>query len=494
MSSPYLLHAEGIRKSFSGVPALLDGHLALRPGTVHALCGGNGAGKSTLLNILMGIIERDAGTVRMKGHEVTFNSPHAALKAGIAMISQELEPVPEMSVAENIYLGREPRTRLGLIDHRAMQRQTCELLASLELDLAPDAKLGNLSIADMQMVEIARAISQDAHIIIMDEPTSAIGERETELLFSAIGRLKQRGAGIIYVSHRMNELYRIADDYTIMRDGTFIESGAMADIDRHRLITTVLGKELDEEYAKFNRPGDNTLLEVDGYGRGSAFQQVSLHLKCGEILGIFGLMGSGRSEFLDALFGAAPADHGEARLEGSPYHPRHPGDAMRAGFAYVTEDRKGSGLVMDASIKRNVTLASIADVAHAGLINESRENLATRPFIDRLHIKASSVDMPVRQMSGGNQQKVVLAKWLQTNPRILMLDEPTRGVDVGAKREIYAFMSEFAQDDRAILMTSSEIPEVLGMSDRVLVFRKGRISGELSGSELTQENLVRLSS
>lgn len=494
MPPPLLLHAEGITKAFSGVPALVDGRLALRAGTVHALCGGNGAGKSTLLNILMGILKRDAGTVRMEGREVRFDSPHDALSAGIAIISQELEPVPDMSVAENIYLGREPRRRFGLIDHRTMREQAAELLASLELDLAPDAKLGSLSIADMQMVEIARAISRDARVIIMDEPTSAIGERETELLFAAIERLKARDTGIIYVSHRMNELYRIADDYTIMRDGAYIESGAMASIDRHHLITTVLGKELDEEFAKFNAPGDKTLLEVDGYGRDDAFQDVSLHLRSGEILGIFGLMGSGRSEFLDALFGAVPANQGEARLDGNHYRPRRPADAMRAGFAYVTEDRKGSGLVMDASIKRNVTLASIPEVARSGLISEPSENRATLPFVDKLQIKASSVDMPVQQMSGGNQQKVVLAKWLQTDPRILMLDEPTRGVDVGAKREIYAFMSEFARDDRAIIMTSSEIPEVLGMSDRVIVFRKGRVSGELSGDELTQENLVRLSS
>lgn len=493
MSIP-LLHAEGIAKSFSGVPALTNGQLSLRAGTVHALCGGNGAGKSTLLNVLMGILQRDAGYVQIDGREVNFHSPHDALDAGIAMISQELEPVPDMTVAENIFLGREPRLMGALVDHRRMRLLAEQLLSELELDLPANARLGSLSIADMQMVEIARAISRDARVIIMDEPTSAIGERETELLFAAVERLKARGTGIIYVSHRMNELYRIADDYTIMRDGTFIETGAMADIDRHRLITTVLGKELDEEYAKYNRPGTDTLLEVDDYGRGKDFEQVSLDLKAGEILGIFGLMGSGRSEFLDALFGAAPAERGNARLRGAPFQPREPGDAMRAGIAYVTEDRKGSGLVMDASIKRNVTLASIPDVARNSLIHEGMEDAIATPFVERLQIKASSLDMPVKQMSGGNQQKVVLAKWLQTQPSILLLDEPTRGVDVGAKREIYAFMSEFARNDRAIIMTSSEIPEVLGMSDRVIVFRKGRISGELHGDQLTQENLVRLSS
>tara|TARA_R110000751_G_scaffold137873_1_gene241428 strand:+ start:841 stop:2325 length:1485 start_codon:yes stop_codon:yes gene_type:complete len=494
MSSSILLHAKGITKSFSGVPALIDGQLALQAGTVHALCGGNGAGKSTLLNILMGILKFDSGTVMMDDRKIHFDSPQDALKAGIAMISQELEPVPEMSVAENIYLGREPRHYFGLIDRRTMYEQAAELLEALELGLSPEAKVGSLSIADMQMVEIARAISRDARVIIMDEPTSAIGEQETELLFKAIERLKARGTGIIYVSHRMNELFRIADEYTIMRDGAHIESGAMPEIDRHRLITTVLGKELNEEFTKTNAPSDNTLLEIDGYSRASDFQDISLHLKSGEILGIFGLMGSGRSEFLNALFGVTPVDQGEAMLDGKHYQPRHPADAMRAGFAYVTEDRKGSGLVMDASIKRNITLASIPGVSHLGFINEPRENLATVPFIDKLQIKANSMDMPVKQMSGGNQQKVVLAKWLQTDPRILLLDEPTRGVDVGAKREIYAFMSKFAQGDRAIIMTSSEIPEILGTSDRVIVFRKGRVSGVLSGDDLTQENLVRLSS
>lgn len=494
MSSSLLLQAESITKSFSGVPALINGQLALRAGTVHALCGGNGAGKSTLLNILMGILKLDSGTVRMDGREIHFNSPQDALKAGIAIISQELEPVPEMSVAENIYLGREPRHYFGIIDKRTMHEQAAELLGSLELGLSPETKLGSLSIADMQMVEIARAISRNARVIIMDEPTSAIGEHETELLFKAIKRLKARGTGIIYVSHRMNELFRIADEYTIMRDGAHIESGIMADINRHRLITAVLGKELSEEFAKTNVPSDDILLEIDGYSRGEAFQDISLHLKTGEVLGIFGLMGSGRSEFLDALFGATPVDQGEARLDGKHYQPRHPVDAMRAGFAYVTEDRKGSGLVMDASIKRNITLASIPDVAQFGFINEPRENRAALPFIDKLQIKASSIDMPVKKMSGGNQQKVVLAKWLQTDPRILLLDEPTRGVDVGAKREIYAFMSKFAQGDHAIIMTSSEIPEILGTSDRIVVFRKGRVSGVLSGDDLTQENLVKLSS
>lgn len=494
MSSPTLLHAEGITKSFSGVPALTDGRLALRAGTVHALCGGNGAGKSTLLNILMGILKRDSGTVMMDDNEVHFDNPHEALKAGVAIISQELEPVPEMNVAENIYLGREPRRHFGLIDHHAMHDQAAELLRSLELGLSPKTKLGDLSIADIQMVEIARAISQDARVIIMDEPTSAIGEHETELLFKAIERLKARGTGIIYVSHRMNELFRIADEYTIMRDGAYIESGDMVEINRHHLITTILGKELKEEFAKFNEPSENILLEIEGYSRESAFQDISLHLKSGEILGIFGLMGSGRSEFLDALFGDTPVNKGTARINGKNYQPHHPADAMRAGFAYVTEDRKGSGLVMDASIKRNITLASIPDVARFGLINEPKENYVALPFLSKLQIKASSIDMPVKQMSGGNQQKVVLAKWLQTDPSILLLDEPTRGVDVGAKREIYAFMSKFARDGRAIIMTSSEIPEVLGMSDRVVVFRKGRVSGVLSGNDLSQENLVKLSS
>lgn len=492
MTKNILLKAEGITKTFSGVPALIDGRLKLRAGSVHALCGGNGAGKSTLLNILMGSLKRDGGIIYVDGHEVTFERPSDALSAGIAMINQELEPIPEMTVAENIYLGREPR-RLGWIDFRKMRADAQQVLSSLNLDISPNTKIGKLSIADIQMVEIAKAISQNAKIIIMDEPTSAIGDKETETLFSSIEKLKEKGTGIIYVSHRMNELYRIADEYTIMRDGTFIESASLKNVDRDHIITTILGKQLNEEYLKYNKKGEKTVLEVKNYSREKDFFDISLDLKEGEILGIFGLMGSGRSEFLDALFGANPAEKGKAYLHGKLFNPKHPIDALNAGIAYVTEDRKSKDLITSASVRRNITLASVSRISHNTIIHNRIEDDAAMPLVNQLEIKANNLDVPVKTMSGGNQQKVVFAKWLNTQPDIMLLDEPTRGVDVGAKREIYSLMSEFANEHRAIIMTSSEIPEILGMSDRVIVFRKGKISGELSGDRLTQDNLTALS-
>ncbi|PAU73961.1 sugar ABC transporter ATP-binding protein [Halomonas salipaludis] len=494
MSNNLLLEASNITKSFSGVPALENGVLRLRPGSIHALCGGNGAGKSTLLNILMGVLPRDGGSIKIEGRDVHFSSPKDALGFGISMISQELEPVPELTVAENIFLGREPKKAGFIVDYRRMFDQARDVLGELNIQIEPTVKLGSLSIAEIQMVEIAKAISQNARIIIMDEPTSAIGERETELLFEAVHKLKDRGAGIIYVSHRMNELFRIADDYTIMRDGTFVGTGSMGDIDRKYLIDTILGKELQEEFSKFNVPGEREILRVEHYTRHGEFKDISLSLKEGEILGIFGLMGSGRSEFLNTLFGINAPHDGEAWIDGAKFTPRGPRDAMDAGMAYVTEDRKGNGLLVGSSIRNNISMASVKKVSKLGLVSSRKEAKVARLQVENHQIKSSSIEMEVRHMSGGNQQKVVLAKWLQTDPNILMLDEPTRGIDVGAKREMYRFMSEFSRNGKGVIMTSSEIPEILGMSDRVIVFRKGRLAGELSGSDLNQDNLARLSS
>ncbi|MDR5904455.1 sugar ABC transporter ATP-binding protein [Franzmannia qiaohouensis] len=494
MNNNLLLEASNITKSFSGVPVLENGVLRLRSGSVHALCGGNGAGKSTLLNILMGVLPRDSGSIKIAGQDVHFSSPKDAIEIGISMISQELEPVPELTVAENIFLGREPKKAGFIVDYRRMFEQARGVLDELNIQIAPTVKLASLSIAEMQMVEIAKAISQNARIIIMDEPTSAIGERETELLFEAVHKLKSRGAGIIYVSHRMNELFRIADDYTIMRDGSFVGTGSMGDIDRKYLIDTILGKELQEEFSKFNVPGEREILRVENYTRRGEFKDISLSLKEGEILGIFGLMGSGRSEFLNTLFGINAPHDGEAWVDGVTFTPRGPRDAMDAGMAYVTEDRKGSGLLVGSSIRHNISMASVRKVSKLGLVSSRKEARVARFHVENHQIKSSSIEMEVRHMSGGNQQKVVLAKWLQTDPNILMLDEPTRGIDVGAKREMYRFMSEFSRNGKGVIMTSSEIPEILGMSDRVIVFRKGRLAGELSGSDLNQDNLARLSS
>lgn len=494
MNDVILLEAQGITKAFSGVPALKNGQLVLRAGSVHALCGGNGAGKSTFLNILMGLYTRDDGKIYVNSAPVQFTGPADALKAGISMISQELEPIPEMTVAENIYLGREPRRAGVLVNYRQMNKDCEELMNELHMNISPTALMRELSLAQIQLVEIAKAISCRSRILIMDEPTSAIGEQETEILFEAIRRLKSRGAGIIYVSHRMNELYQIADEYTIFRDGEFIESGKMAEIDRHTLVNTILGAELEEEFAKFNQLGDDMLLEVTDLSREGMFDGVSLNVREGEILGIFGLMGAGRSEFLEALFGLHHVDKGEIKMRRSLVSPKSPIDSMKVGLALVTEDRKASGLCLDASVAHNIALASLPERANSGVVKAGAEKRIVQESIKQFSIKTATAELPVRSLSGGNQQKVVLAKWMQTSPSLLLLDEPTRGVDVGAKREIYHFMSEFARDDKAIVMVSSEIPEIIGMCDRVVVFKRGKVSGELAGNEITQEQLARLAS
>lgn len=494
MNEEYLLEARSIRKSFSGVPALRDGCLRLKRGSVHALCGGNGAGKSTFLNILMGLLQRDAGDIYVDGKPVHFSGPSDALDAGISIISQELEPVPGMTVAENLYLGREPKISGFIVNYRKMFGDADKLLQDLHFDISSRTMMSELSLAQIQLVEIAKAISYNSKIIIMDEPTSAIGEKEAELLFSSIRRLQKRDTSIIYVSHRMNELYKIADEYTIFRDGQFIESGKMAEIDRRALINNILGAELEEEFTKFNLLGEKVLLDIKDYTRKTAFENISLKLHDGEILGIFGLMGAGRSEFLETLFGIFELDEGEASVNGVPFSPVSPKAAMRAGLALVTEDRKGSGLVMEGSVRANISLASLDSVSRLGVVQRAREIASVDTLVNKFKVKAASRELAVRHMSGGNQQKVVLAKWMRTDPCILLLDEPTRGVDVGAKREIYHFMSEFARDGKAIIMVSSEIPEVLGMCDRVIVFRRGKMTGELKGNALTQDNLAKLAS
>ncbi len=490
----YVLQATGIKKTFSGVVALERGELNLRKGTIHALCGGNGAGKSTFLNILMGIYARDEGEILLNGLPVRFSSPAQALKAGVSFISQELEPVPDMTVAENIYLGREPKKLSGLVvDKSLMEANTSQLLQELKFDISASSFMRELSLSQIQLVEIAKAISYDARIIIMDEPTSAIGEQEVEDLFETMHQLKDSGTSIVYVSHRMNELFRIADDYSIFRDGQFIQSGAMEDINHHELINLILGSELEEEYSKFNQLTDSPLMKVNQLEYEDAFSSIDLTLHQGEILGVFGLMGAGRSEFLETLFGIREPTQGDIELNGESYHPQSPKQAMEKGLALVTEDRKGSGLFLDASVLKNISYASLTQLSRWGVVKRNNEQKVSDEMFDRFSIKATK-DIEVKSLSGGNQQKVVLAKWMATQPQVLLLDEPTRGVDVGAKREIYQFMSQFAREGRAIILVSSEIPEILGMSDRVIVFRKGKITGELAREALSQEALSRLAS
>jgi len=489
----FLLEVEGLRKSFGGVAALRDGRFQLRAGSVHALCGGNGAGKSTFLKILMGIYKRDAGSIRRRGQEVDFSSPADALASGIAIIEQELSPVPHMTVAENIYLGREPSTRFGGIDFRSMNRAAQKLLDELEFDIRATQYMMNLSVAQMQLVEIAKALSHDAEVIFMDEPTSAIGEREAQQLFAAIRHLQAQGRGIVYVSHRLSEIFQIADSYTVFRDGSFIGAGALSEIDRPSLIRMIVGRELAEEYVKTNKPTSDVGLEVSALSCPNKIEDISFAAHKGEIFGIYGLMGSGRTEIFNCLFGLDKPSAGRIAVDGALILVSKPSDAMAHGLALVTEDRKQTGLNLSDSVRANICMASLPALSPAFAMDHAKELDASRRMREQFQIKAARDTMPVSGLSGGNQQKVVLGKWFLRNPKVLLLDEPTRGVDVGAKREIYRIICDFAEGGGTVVMISSEIDEVLGMSDRIMVMRGGKSAGIYSREETNAQSLVHLS-
>ncbi|PAA97080.1 sugar ABC transporter ATP-binding protein [Serratia fonticola] len=488
----YLLEVTGVRKSFGSVVALKNAEFCLRKGSIHALCGGNGAGKSTFLSILMGFIQPDSGDIFVNGQRCEFAHPKEALAAGIAIVQQELSAIPDLTVAENIWLGREPRS-LGFVDFKTMNQQTAALLQDLHFALSPTEKMRNLSVAEQQLVEIAKALSHsDADIIIMDEPTSAIGEEDVQKIFQAITRLAAKGKGIIYVSHRLSEIFQIADSYTIFRDGSYIHEGLLQDITREQLIEHIIGGEFESEFAKFNQPGDEVMMEVQHLCWGNKIRDISLTLKRGEILGIYGLVGSGRSEFLDLIFGIQHADSGTIQIGDRQLAKHSPQESINSGLAYVTEDRKDTGLVLCRSVKENINVASLGAISQLGMINPSQEQQRANDMIQRFNIKTPDADHIVGNLSGGNQQKVVLGRWALLDPQIMLLDEPTRGIDVGAKKEIYRFMSEFALKDKAIIMVSSELSEIIGMSDRILVFRNGMLAGELSTKNATQAELMKL--
>jgi putative xylitol transport system ATP-binding protein len=488
----YLLEVSGVRKTFGPVVALKNAEFCLRRGSIHALCGGNGAGKSTFLSILMGFIQPDGGDIFIHGQRCEFHHPRDALNAGIAIVQQELSAIPDLTVAENIWLGREPR-RLGFVDFATLNQRTTSLLNELDFKIDAREKMRNLSVAEQQLVEIAKALSHaNADIIIMDEPTSAIGEEDAQKIFQTLQQLAAKGKGIIYVSHRLSEIFQIADSYTIFRDGAYIHEGYIADITREQLIEHIIGGEYDSEFAKFNQPGEAVLLEVNNLCWRDKIKDISLQLKHGEILGIYGLVGSGRSEFLDLIFGVQHADSGTIRLGDKTLSRHSPREAIDSGIAYVTEDRKETGLVLCRSVSENINIASFADISRMGFVSEKREQARTRDMIQRFNVKTHDGEQPVGNLSGGNQQKVVLGRWALLDPEVLLLDEPTRGIDVGAKKEIYRFMSEFALQNKGIIMVSSELSEIIGMSDRILVFRDGQLAGELSATHATQAALMKL--
>lgn len=492
--SDVLLEARGVSKSFNGVSALRDGRIRLRAGSVHALCGGNGAGKSTFLNILMGLLHRDGGSIRRNDVEMNFASPGDALANGMAIITQELSPVLGMTVAENLFLGREPTFAGFIVDYRTLRKQAQALLDRLGFAIDADKTMSDLSLAQIQLVEIAKAFSYDCQVMIMDEPTSAIGERETETLFDAIRSVSAKGAGIIYVSHRLSELARIADEYTIFRDGAWVESGKIADIDHTHLVRGIVGRELIAVDKEKRPASDRVALDVDGLSRQNEFTDVCLQVRQGEILGIYGLMGSGRSEFLNCVYGLTSPDSGSIALDGRPLPPGNPCATIRAGISLVTEDRKDTGLVLTGSVRENIAMAAYPRLSTLSWIHRRRERALADEMIAKLNVKTASPELAVGSMSGGNQQKVVLAKCLSTGPTLLLCDEPTRGIDEGAKQEIYKLLDQFVRAGGAVIVVSSESPELLYLSDRIAVFKGGRIVATRDEDNLSQETLLHLAS
>ena len=486
-----LLEMRGIRKSFYGNEVLHSVDLTLEAGTVLALMGENGAGKSTMMNILVGIHKRDGGTIRIDGQEVNIESPHDAQKLGIAMIHQELSSVVEMSVADNIYLGREP-VKNGFIDYRKMYKDTEELLKNLNINLNPKTKMGKLRVADQQLVEIAKAVSQNARILIMDEPTSSITDREVENLYGIIRDLKMRKTGIIYISHKMEEVYTITDQITVLRDGASIATWNTKEATNDMVVKAMVGRELTEQYPKRKVEIGDTILELKNFTQEGVFENISFKLRRGEILGLVGLVGAGRTETMQALFGITKPDSGEVYLKGQKVEFKKPVDAIKNGLAYVTEDRKGEGLVLPMSIAHNITLPSMKELSRKIFIKQKEEKDRVGKEITDLKVKTTSPNLAVKNLSGGNQQKVVLAKWMLKNPDVIIFDEPTRGIDVGAKAEIYKLMNEFVAEGKAIIMISSELPEAMGMSDRILVLSNHKMSGELSKNEFNQKSLMKL--
>jgi len=489
-----ILEMRSIVRTFPGVKALNSVDFHLKKGTVHALMGENGAGKSTLMKCLVGINPPDSGDIILKSKKVTILNPLTALKLGIAMIYQELNPVAERSVMENIWLGREPTYgKIGFfVDHKAMFQKTKELLADLELDLNPHQKVKELSIAKMQMIEIAKAVSYNADIVIMDEPTSALTPNEVDHLFSMIRKLKQRGVSVIYISHKMEEIFRIADEVTVLRDGNKVLTRPIAEMNIGTLISAMVGRDLTEMFPKIECPIGDIRLEVRHFEVPGLLHDISFDLRRGEILGVSGLVGAGRTELMETIFGLRKKSAGELLVHGKPVQIDSPVDAIKAGMGFLTEDRRLTGIVPVLSVKVNTVLAHLDGYNGGfGFLEQRKMTKDCIEYKNKLSIKTPTIEALIQNLSGGNQQKVLVARWLLNNPDILILDEPTRGIDVGAKAEIHSIITKLASEGKSIIMVSSELPEIIGMSDRVMVVCQGRITAILDRKDLDQETIMR---
>ena len=493
--SEYLLEVSNVRKEFPGVVALDNVHLKLKRGTVHALMGENGAGKSTLMKIVAGIYTPDAGSFRLRGQEIRLKGPLDALENGIAMIHQELNLMGPMTVAENIWIRREPTNRLGFINHAEMHRRTVELFRRLNIDLDPEIEVRKLSVANRQMVEIAKAVSFDSDVLIMDEPTSALTEREVEHLFKIIRSLKADGKGIIYITHKMNELFEIADEVSVFRDGRFIASKLSSEVTRDDIIRMMVGREISQMFPKETVPIGDVVLSVKGLALKGIFENVSFDVRTGEILGIAGLVGSGRSNIAETIFGVTPATSGTIAINGKEIRISSPSVAMANHMAFLTEDRKETGCFLLLDIQENTQMAVLQNkYVKNGFVQQTQLSKDSAAMSNTLRVRTPDMQEAIINLSGGNQQKVLISRWLLTRPRILILDEPTRGIDVGAKAEIHRLISALAKDGVAVIMISSEMPEVLGMSDRIMVIHEGRVTGFLDRSEADQVKIMELAS
>jgi rhamnose transport system ATP-binding protein len=480
----------GVSKQFGAVQALRAVDLALFPGEVHALVGENGAGKSTLVRMLAGVHRPDTGVMRMGGQEVVFRTPLDAYHHGVAVIHQHPTLFPDLDVAENVYMGRQPRDRVGRIGWRKMYRDVDGLLRQLGVRINVRTPVRALSVADQQLIEIAKALSFDAQVLVMDEPTASLSSREVDRLFTIVHRLREQGVAILFVSHRLDEIFAISDRITIFRDGAHVITAPVSELTTEETIRYMVGRRLEALFPKEEAEIGETVLEVRNLTKTGDFRDVSFSLRKGEILGFFGLVGAGRTEIARAIFGTDRADGGDIQINGQLTVIDSPTTALEQGIGYVPEDRHGQGLVLEFPISANITLPILTRVSRFGILNRRMERQIARAYAEQLQVKASGVQAPASSLSGGNQQKVVLGKWLATEPKVLILDEPTRGIDIGTKAEVHRIISHLATQGMAIILISSELPEVLAMSDRVLVMHEGRLTGEFSREEANQEDVM----
>ena len=486
-----MLRALELRKDFGGLTVLHPTSIDFLPGEVHALMGENGAGKSTLMKIVAGLYRPDGGQVEWRERYAEFTSPHDALVAGIAMIHQELMPIPNLTVAENITLGSEPCSAIGLIDRPAQLARAKELLGELESDINPTRMMRTLTVAQTQVVEIAKALGRQADVILMDEPTAALSDHEVAALFRAITRMKARGVAIVYTTHKMDEVFRLADRISVLRDGRLVGTAPAAELNPAKLITMMVGRELADVFPVRHSPSDEILLEVSGLTREPAYRDISFKVRRGEVVALAGLMGAGRTEVVSAIYGLQPASEGQICLKGKPISIRNPEDALAAGIGMVTEDRKGLGLIPALGVGQNITLSALRDYSRGPLVDHSAESAASETQMTEFAVKANSSSQPISQLSGGNQQKALLARCLLGGPDLIILDEPTRGIDIGAKAEIYALIQKLALAGKGILLVSSELPEVLSLAHRIVVLRRGCVSATLDAASTDQETVLR---